>query len=259
MDFSGGHIGGMQGMPGMIIVLDAATGSILASKETPMMNHNAVFTPIGNEIWTAMMDSVGMVMVYNANTYLLKDSIMVGMMPAEVTFSADGSMVFVANGMSNNVTVIDASYTSVMATLPVGLNPVGAWTGSNNKMYVDNEMGMTISVIDVASMMVEETANLGFTPGFAAYNSQMNELWVTNADSGKVVYFQRMSNQWMMMGEILTGAGAHAIAFTNDGMKAYITNQNANTVSIIDVNNHTKISDMNAGMKPNGLIIRYVN
>ena len=259
MDFSGGHGGGMQGMTGMVIVLDAATGNILASKETPMMNHNAVFSPNGNEIWTAMMDSVGMVMVYDANTYLLKDSIMIGMMPAEVTFSADGSMAFVANGMSNNVTVIDASNKSIMATLPVGLNPVGAWTGSNNKMYVDNEMGMSISVIDVASMMVEETVNLGFTPGFAAYNSQMNELWVTNADSGKVVYFQRMSNQWMMMGDILTGGGAHAITFTNDGMKAYITNQNANTVSIINVNSHTKTSDINVGMKPNGLIIRYVN
>lgn len=146
MDFSGGHIGGMPGMPGMIIVLDAATGNILDSKETPMMNHNAVFTPNENEIRTAMMDSVGMVMVYDANTYLLKDSIMVGLMPAEVTFSSDGSMAFVANGMSNNVTVIDASNKSIMAILPVGL------------------MAGTVSVIDVNSHTKTTDISVGTTP-----------------------------------------------------------------------------------------------
>jgi YVTN family beta-propeller protein len=259
MDFSGGHGGHGGDMPGKVIVLDATTGNILVNKNTPRMNHNAIFTPNGSEIWTAMMDTMGMVMVYDANTYNLKDSIMVGMMPTEITFSSDGSMAFVCNSMSDDVTVIDPLNKTVMVTLPVGMMPIGAWTGSNNKMYVDNEMDMTITVLDVASMTAEETVNLGYTPGYAAYNSQMNELWVTNADSGKVVYYHRMGNQWMFMGNIVTGAGAHAIAFTSDGMKAYITNQMANTVSVIDVNTHTKTTDINVGTKPNGVLIKYIN
>lgn len=255
MDLSGGH-GGMMGMPGKIVVLDPTTGAVIRSLDVPIMNHNAIFSPNGSEIWTSQMDSVGAVLVYDAATFTPRDTIAVGQRPQEVTFSSDGSMAFVANGMSNTVTVIDPATKMVMTTLSVGMNPVGAWTGANNKMYVDNEDGQTISVINVATMTVEETVPLGFTPGYAAYNSQLNELWVTDDTNGAVVYFQRMSNQWMNMGSIPTGAGAHAIAFTGDGAFAYITNQMAGTVSVINTTTHAKVKDITVGAKPNGMVLK---
>ncbi|MBI5473568.1 MAG: YncE family protein [Ignavibacteriae bacterium] len=254
MDFSGGH-GGMMGMPGKIVVLDATTGAVIRSLDLPVMNHNAVFSPNGNEIWTSQMDSMGSVLVFDATTFTPKDTIMVGQMPQEVTFSSDGSMAFVANGMSNTVTIIDPANKTVMMTVSVGMNPVGAWTGANNKMYVDNEEGQSISVIDVATMAVEETVPLGFTPGYAAYNAQLNELWVSDT-SGRVVYFQRMNNQWMNMGNISTGAGAHAIAFSRNDSTAYVTNQMAGTVSVINTATHAKVKDVTVGAKPNGMAIK---
>jgi YVTN family beta-propeller protein len=184
---------------------------------------------------------------------------MVGNMPLEVTFSSDGSMAFVANSLSANVTVIDAMTKDIMETIPVGVMPIGAWTGANNKMYVDNEMGQSISVINVATMTVEETIYLGFTPGMAAYNSLMNELWVTNDDIGSVEYFHRMNNEWHLKGNVATGNGAHAITFSSDGMTAYVTNQLGGTVSVINVSTRTKTSDITVGTKPNGILLRYPN
>lgn len=258
IDLSGGHGGHGNGM-GKIAVLDAKTGNILATKDLPHINHNSIFSPDGTEIWTALADSMGMVYVYNSENLNLKDSIMVGNMPLEVTFSSDGSMAFVANSMSDNVTAIDAMNKSVMATISVGMMPIGAWTGANNKMYVDNEMGQSISVINVATMSVEETVVLGFTPGMAAYNPQMNELWVTNEDMGTVEIFHRMGNEWHPKANIATGNGAHAISFSSDGMTAYVTNQLGGTVSVINVSTRTKTSDITVGTKPNGILLRYPN
>ncbi len=255
MDLSGGHDSiNNTGMTGMIGVYDAVTGTELKMINLSMMNHNSVFSPNGTEIWTALMDSMGTVAVYDAANYTLKNTINVGMMPAEVTFSSDGLMAFVANGMSDDVTAINVINKNIMATIPVGMGPVGAWVGSNNKMYVDNEAGQTISVIDVATIMVEETVTLGFMPGMAAYNSTMNELWVTDPDNSKVHYWTRNGSTWMHGGEIITGAGAHAIAFS--GMVAYITNQMAGTVSVIDVMAHSKSKDITVGTKPNGIAIK---
>ncbi|MEO5948737.1 MAG: YncE family protein [Chitinophagaceae bacterium] len=258
VDLSGGH-GGHGGGMGKIAVLDAKTGSVLATKDILHINHNAIFSPDGNEIWTSLSDAMGMVYVYNSENLNLIDSIMVGNMPLEVTFSSDGSMAFVANSMSDNVTAIDAMNKTVMATIPVGMSPVGAWTGSNNKMYVDNEMGQSISVINVATMTVEETVTLGFTPGMAAYNSQMNELWVTNEDSGTVEIFHRMNNEWHPKANVATGIGAHAVSFSSDGMTAYVSNQLGGTVSVINVDTRTKTSDITVGTKPNGILLRYPN
>lgn len=254
MDLSGGHNVNTTGMTGEFRVFDATTGSNIKTQSLPMMNHNAVFSPDGTEIWTSQMDSLGTVLVYDASNYSLKNTIAVGMMPAEVTFSADGSMAFVANGMDNTVTAINPSTKLVMNTIPVGMQPVGAWVGSDNKMYVDNEESQSITVIDVMTMIVSDSINLGFMPGMAAYNATMAELWVSDPDAGKVHYWTLSGTTWVYGGEFNTGAGAHAIAFK--GMKAYITNQMAGTVSVIDVMNHTKTKDITVGTKPNGIAIK---
>lgn len=256
MDLSAGHSGGMMGMPGKFAIIDASKGYITAVVDIPVMNHNAVFSPNGNEIWTARMEDMGKILVYDANTHTLKNTIGVGKQPAEVTFSFDGKIAFVANGGDNSVTAIDVNTKMVMATIPVGADPVGAWVGSNNKMYVDNETGQTISVIDVTTLKVVETIVLGFMPGMAAYQDDMKELWVSDPVNGKIHWWAWSSsmNKYVHSGEFLTGSGAHAIAF--DGMKAYITNQLAGTVSVCDVMSHTKIKDIVVGSKPNGIVIK---
>jgi YVTN family beta-propeller protein len=258
MDLSAGHSGGMAGMKGKIALVDAVKGKVTKVLDLPVMNHNAAFSSDGSEIWTAQMEESGKVLVYDANNYTLKKTIAVGGQPAEVTFSSDGTMAFAANGHDSSVTVINASTKEVMATLKVGADPVGAWAGSDGNMYVDNEEGKSISIINVATMSVTGTIDLGFMPGFAAYNSQMKELWVTDPDNGKVHYwtFDSSMKMWMHGSAFETGKGAHAIAFTKDEMTAYITNQTANTVSVVEVMSHKETKEIPVGTKPNGIVIK---
>ena len=258
MDLSAGHTGGTTGMNGRVLVVNPVTGQTAQNQQTPVMNHNAVFSPDGTEIWTSQMDMTGKVLVYDAGTMALKNTITVGMEPAEVTMSSNGQYAFVANGMSNSVSVIKVSDKSVAKTIAVGQDPVGAWPGTDGKMYVDNEVGQSISVIDVNTLSVVETVKLDFTPGYAAYHPTRNELWVSQAGTGnKVVIFERMNGSWMKMGEVMTGLDAHAIAFTKDGATAYITNQGAATVSVLDVAKRIKTKDIAVGKKPNGIVLKY--
>ena len=255
MDLSGGHTGGMAGMTGGVVIVDAVKGMIVKNLSVPIMNHNAVYSPDGTEIWTTQMDMGGIALVYDAITYALKSTINVGDMPAEVTFSTDGSKAYVANGMSNDVTVINPNTKAVIATVPVGINPVGAWPSSIGKMFVDNEDAQSISVIDVATNANLATIMLGFKPGYAAYNASVSELWVSDATNGKVAYYKDMGgNTWMKHGEFATGANSHAIAFY--GSYAYVTNQGANTVSVINSATHAKLKDIPVGKKPNGIVFK---
>lgn len=257
MDLSAGH-GGMSDMKGKVLVMDAIKGKILKTVELPVSNHNAMYSPNGREIWVSQMEMAGKVLVYDAQTYALKNTIAVGMEPAEVTFSADGSKAYVANGGDNTVSVIDPVGKSVIATIPVGIEPVGAWVGFDGKMYVDNEEGKTISVVEVSTNAVIQTIDLGFMPGSAAHNGAKKELWVTDPDNGKVHYWawDQVGNQWTHAGSFNTAAGAHAVAFTADGNTAYVTNQMAASVSVINVNNHSKVKDISVGKKPNGIVLK---
>ena len=259
MDLSAGHSGlNTSGMNGKLLIVDALNGSIVKNITLPLMNHNTIYSPNGNEIWVPQMDMNGKVLVYNASTNALINTINVGMIPAELTFSSDGTKAYVANGDDDSITVINTETKAIITTITVGDNPVGAWTGSNAKMYVDNEDGQTISVIDVATNSVDETITLGFMPGIASYNGPKNELWVSDPMAGKVHYWtwDAGMNMWMHGSSFNTGAGAHAIAFTTDGNTAYITNQTANTVSVVNTTTHTVTKTINVGKKPNGIVIK---
>lgn len=259
MDLSGGH--GGHGVPASglkVLVIDATTGMIEKEISLPKVAHNATFDPSGTELWLGQQDNAmaSQILVYKTSDWTLKNTINVGLGLSEVTFSQDGSMVFAANTMEGTVTVIDPVTKMVHATIPVGDDPVGAWPASNGNMYVDNETSQTVSEISVANMNVTATINLGFKPGYVAYNGINSELWVSNATNGQVHYYQLMGGTWMEMGTIATGADAHAIAFLSGGTKAMVTNQGAGTVSMIDVATHTKTNDIVVGLKPNGIAIK---
>ncbi len=256
VDLTEGHTGTHE-TKGKILIVDAKTGQVISSTELNKTNHNSIFSPDGKELWTTSMEHDGKTLVYDAQTMVLKNSISVGSEPAEVTFSTNGKYAFTANGESNDVSVIDIQTKKVIKTIPVGTEPVGAWTGVDGNMYVDNEMGQSVSIINVDKLEVIETVNLGFTPGYVAYNQSLNEMWVSNAGQSFVYYFIRENNKWKKSGSIQTGLDAHAIAFSKDWKTAYVTNQKNLTVSIVDAVNHKKIKDISVGQKPNGIVLKY--
>lgn len=256
-DLSGGHSGHGGSVEGQKIqIIDVVTGNIDKEISVNQLPHNAIYNALGTELWIPQGDSVlGTVLVYKTSDWTLQNTIYVGKLPSEVTFSNDGSKAYVANSKDGTVSVIDPVTKTVIQTISTGIDPVGAWPATNGKMYADNEGSQTVSEIDVITNTVTATINLGFTPGYVAYNTANSELWVSDATNGRVVYYSFISNVWTFQGSITTGANAHAIAFSTDNNKAYVTNQDANTVSIINVSTHSVTTTVNVGSKPNGIIL----
>lgn len=256
MDLSGGHDAASSSMGGGVALFNATTGALIASVSLPHMNHNAAWSPDGKTVWTSQMMDSGKVLILDGSTLARIDSINVGGMPAEITFDADGTKAFVANGMSGTISVIDLTTKTIARTIKVGSEPVGAWQAMGGHMYVDNEIGKSIYHIHKDSSSVLDSIQLGFTPGMAQMHNASSKLWVSDADNGRIVCFKLDSTGWHRTDSISTGAGAHAISFTKDGSQAWVTNQMGGTISIINTTSMMKIKDIPVGTKPNGIILR---
>lgn len=266
IDLSGGHdavgssggghgTGHGEGVKGAVMVLEATTGRTRVARQLDAMNHNAAFSPDGTEIWTSQMLAAGSVLVLDASTLETKRTITVGMLPAEVTFSINGRLAFVANGGSDDVTVIDVASKAVLTTLPVCDGPVGAWPGIDGVMYTDCEPAKEIAAIDAQGVAVTRRYLLGFMPGMVATPpTGTGELWVTDSEHGALVFNTTTADS--RTGELVTGGGAHAIGFSSDGQTAFVTNQSAATVSVIDVAGKSVRATVQVGGKPNGLVFR---
>ena len=209
MDMSGTH-SAMAGMKGAIAVLDAKTGATLVSRMLPAMNHNAVFSPDGHEIWTSSMTSPqGAVLVLDAATLAITHTIAVDDTPAEVTFSNDGTRAFVANIVSDTISVIDTARYAVTDSVNVWNAPIAAWPGSDGSMYVTHEKSQKISQFDAKTLAVSMTYGIGFSAGMARTTADGQELWIADETDGKVVF--NMTSMDMTMGDLQTGAGAHGL------------------------------------------------
>ena len=124
-------------------------------------------------------------------------------------------------------------------------------------MYVDNEDGQSISMIDGMTNMMTDTLDLGFMPGMVARNTTMNQMWVSDPAGSKIHMWTKNSTGYVHGGEVAVGNGAHAIAFNKEGNVSYVTNQTEGTVSVFDVPNLKEIMKITVGQKPNGIVIRY--
>ncbi len=256
MDLSGGHSGGhSMKAKTYLMTLDAKTLSLLTCIKTESSAHNALFVNNDAELWLPQIKSEGIIKVLNSATLKEISSIAVGDTPLEITMNSSKNYAFVANSVSNTISVIDIATKTVVKTIGVGISPVGAWAGSNNKMYVDCETSKQVFEIDATTLTITDTIQLKYTPAYVAFNAKTNQLWVSDTEFGKVRIYNNVNNNWIETTTIPTGDNAHAIAFNNEQTVAYVTNQGAENVSVIDAVALMKIKDIAVGKKPNGIVI----
>ncbi|MBI3134709.1 MAG: YncE family protein [Bacteroidetes bacterium] len=255
-DLSSGHAGHGEADDSYLMILDASNLKILACTKTNSATHNAIFMNSDEEVWITEMEDQGTILKLDAKSLKEKGSIAVGSTPLEITKDPNGTYVFVANGSGNSISVVSAATGEVVKTIPVGLEPVGAWPASNNKMYVDCEVSKQIYEIDVTTLTVTDTIALTYTPAYVAYNQTLSELWVSDAQNGGVHNYQLVAGSWVEQAFLATGSNAHAIAFNADYSKAYVTNQGQGNVSVINPTTFVKIKDITVETKPNGIYIR---
>ena len=75
------------------------------------------------------------------------------------------SFAYVTNELSSDVSVINTATNTVVATVPVGLGPIGvAITPNGAFAYVANSVSSNVSVINIATNTVVATVPVGLNP-----------------------------------------------------------------------------------------------
>ena len=196
-----------------------------------------------------------------------------GANPIAVRMSADGTLAYVANLNSNNLSIIDTESDQVVGTVNAGPTPrdVDA-TPDGRYLLVVNQSTNTVTVLDASNYSVIASIPVGTFPcaisiapdGSAAYvtNRMSNDVsiidlatfQVTNVAVGTfacdvmvspdrhwVIVTNRLSGNVtiidtatkLVAATVATGTNPQGIDFSADSTKAYVTN--AATTSVIDM------------------------
>ncbi len=123
--------------------------------------------------------------------------------------AAAGPFAYITNGTSNNVSVIDTSSNTVVATIPVGTFPVGvAVNPAGTRVYVANFSSNNVSVIDTSTNTVVATVTVGTNPYGAAVNPAGTRVYVANFSSNNVSVIDTGTNT--VVATVMVGTGPDA-------------------------------------------------
>lgn len=139
-------------------------------------NRTQVMRPEGT---LTVVDTVALTAIDLNPTTPAVDPTTVGIGPTGVAVSTDGSHVYVTNGGSDNVTVLDATTNSVVGTIPVGDQPIGIVI-RGNFAYVANQISRSVTVIDTTSNTVVGTIPVLFQPVGIAVSPDGSSVYLVN-------------------------------------------------------------------------------
>ena len=160
------------------------------------------------------------------------------------TAGATGSSaeVYVANQASGTVSVISTTTNSVIATIPVGGEPLGvAATPNGQFVYVADGSGGNVSVISSETNGVVATISVPGTPEGIAVSPDGSTVYVADGqNSDTVSVIATASNT--VTGTIEVGNFPVGVAVSPDGSTVYVTNYQDNSVSVISTATDTVTS-----------------
>ena len=163
--------------PGVISVIDLQQGKAVSEITVERYPTSATISADGSTVYVTNWVE-GSVSVVDTTTNLATSTIRFGVnnFPINAALNSDGSQLLVANNGAGTVSVVDTKTDGISnAGILVGgeLNAI-AINGNANTVYVTDEIGCTLSVVDAASGSVLATIPVGSNPvGIAIARGQL--------------------------------------------------------------------------------------
>ncbi len=156
-----------------------------------------------------------------------------------------------------SITVVDPFFGfggSKLLALVLLESPGEDWTLSADKrrLYVSLPAVDKVAVVDTRSWKVTAALETAPRPRRLAIQPDQAYVWAAwegqaGEPSGVDVFDPRTGAR---AGRIVTGPGAHDIAFSDDSRFAFVANRAGGTVSVIDVRRLVKVRDVKTGAEP---------
>ncbi|WP_161964488.1 MBG domain-containing protein [Mucilaginibacter endophyticus] len=167
---------------------------------------------------------------------------------------------YTANQNANTVSVINLENNSVVATIPVGVQPTGVAVSPDGKrVYVTNQnligpsTGNTVSVIDVASNTVITNITVNERPYGIAISPDGSRLYVTSQSPFNTVSVINTATNTVL--KILPSGGVNpqSLVVSPDGTRLYVTNNLERNVVIFNTATYEIVGSAQAQGWPLGI------
>lgn len=183
--------------------------------------------------------------------------ITIGQGPIDIQINEITNKIYVANGASDSVSVIDSN-SGNMETIRVGMYPMSiAIDRFANKIYVANYASKSVSVIDGYNDTKIRDIPVGSGPNYVVVNDspvdRLAQIYVANGpdNSVSIINASNYKTHTVPVGRFPVSIQPPV----NPYSYLYVANGNDHTVSVIDGYTNTKIRDIPVGKRPCCIVV----
>ena len=119
------------------------------------------------------------------------------------------------------------------------------------EIFVSNEKGNSISIIDGASLELIETVPVGNRPRGLALSSDGRFLYICASDDNTIQVFDTASRK--VVGTLPSGPDPELLVLSPDDALIYVANEDDNMVTVVDIASKAAITEIPVGVEPEGM------
>ena len=136
----------------------------------------------------------------------------------------DGTTLLAVNTADGQLEVFDlvSGLPVRRGAVAVGVDPVSVRARSSSEAWVVNQISDSVSVVDLPSMRVVRTINVGDEPADIVFTAKPARAFVSLAASSKLVSFDPSLAVPVLTSTAILGASPRALAVSPDGTKVYL-------------------------------------
>lgn len=198
--------------------------------------------------------------IIDTDSFQIISSVPVGSKPQYIAVTPDGEKAYVANQLSNDVTVIELSSMEVRAIIAVGSDPEEiAITPDGKKAYVANagvtagmseyEFGNTVSVIDAENDLLIKHIQVGIEPRSVVMDPDGTKAYVSDGNANGLqpaeVHVIDTINDVYQRSIILRESAFYTptgIDVTPDGRRLFVISEATGNLLAVDALEHTVVA-----------------
>lgn len=223
-------------------VLNAKTGDSIGIIPNTFGVHGVTFIDALNKGYTSN-GRMNNVYVFNLQTLVIEDSIAVGNDPDAIFYNEINRKLYICNGRSMDISVIDPFTKSMVATIPIGGKPETAVADKVGNVYVNIENKHEIIKINGGTNEIMEHWNIApaEAPTGLVYDAHTHTLFA--GCSNKMLAVVDAANG-IVKKIVPIGAGCDGVAIDFIWRQVYASNGQEGTLSIISANNYELLNTL---------------